>query len=120
MFRIFFLGLLSLLPQVSFAVTTPSTFDELVYFIIGYVQLLVPIVLLLSVTVFIFGLVKFIARVGGNETEIENGRRLMIYGIIGLFVMTTLWAIVGFIAGEFNIERIFIPQLPESPFQGTD
>ncbi|MFM2357379.1 MAG: hypothetical protein RJA61_116 [Candidatus Parcubacteria bacterium] len=120
MIRLYFLLTLGLVPSLVFAATTPSTFDELVYFIIGYVQLLVPIVLLLSVTVFIFGLVKFIARVGGSETEIANGKNLMIYGILGLFVMTTLWAIVGFIAGEFNIGSLFIPQLPEDQFQGTD
>ena len=108
------------IPVSVFAVTTPSTFTDLIYFVLGYIALLIPVVITLSFAVFFWGLVKFISRVGGNEEEIKNGKNLMIYGIIGLFVMASLWAIVGFISGEFNFGSLFIPQLPEGAIRGVD
>jgi len=105
--------LLVALPVVAFA-SPPATFDQLIYFFLDYILLMIPLVAGATVLVFILGLVKFISRVGGNEKEIENGRRLMIYGIIGLLVMVSVWSIVEIVQGEFGFGTPFIPKLPES------
>lgn len=71
----------------------------------------VPLLITLSIVVFIAGIVKFIA--GADEAgKREEGRRFMLYGIIGLFVMVSIWGLVGTIQGTFGIgTSIFFPQL---------
>ena len=103
---------LAIIPVTSFA-ATPKNFTELVNFFLDYVKLLIPLVVMLTFAVFIWGLVKFISRVGGDENAVEDGRRLIIYGIGGLFVMVSLWAIVSLLLGEFNFGTLLIPQLPQ-------
>ncbi len=100
------------IPVSVFAVTTPENFTGLIYFFLDYIKLIIPLVAALTVVVFLFGLVKFIALVGGNEKEIENGRRLMIYGLVGLLVMVSFWSIITILQIEFGFGDLFIPQLP--------
>lgn len=110
MIRFYFLLILGFIPSLVFA-ATPTDFPSLVTFILEYIQLLIPLVAALTLLVFFLGLAKFIFRVGGNEKEIENGKNLMIYGVIGLFVMLSIWGIVYFLTGEFGF-KFGIPQLP--------
>lgn len=103
------LFLSAFLPVFSFA--APTDFREAVRFFLDYTAILVPLIVALSLLVFLFGFVKFIFRVGGDEKEIQNGKHLMIYGFLGLVVMFCIWGILAIITGEFG--AIFgIPQLP--------
>jgi hypothetical protein len=40
----------------------------------------------------------------GDEGAKEQGKQIMIYGIIALFVMTAVWGLVGFIGDAIGIE----------------
>lgn len=61
-----------------------------------FVTTLVPIIIGLAVVVFFWGIVKFIGH-AGDERAREEGKQLIIWGLIAIFVMVSLWAIVGFI-----------------------
>ena len=67
-----------------------STFVSL---LIGVVNLLVPIFLGIALVVFIWGLVVFIAK-SDNEQEREVGKQKMLWGVIGLFVLASVWGLV--------------------------
>lgn len=100
-------------PAISFAVTTPTDFASLLRIFTNIAELLIPLCVGASLLVFFFGLAKFIFRVGGDEKEIANGRHLMIYGILGLFVMVSIWGILSLLISDFGPDFIFgIPQLP--------
>ena len=52
---------------------------------------------------------------GGDEEKRANGRSLMIYGVIGLFVMVAVWGLVYFLASILGIGvggGVDIPAIP--------
>jgi len=59
--------------------------------------------------IFFWGLAKFIFRVGGDENAVETGRRLMIWGVIALFVMMAIWGITSFIERNLLPGESFTP-----------
>lgn len=73
------------------------------------VEMLIPILVGVAVLVFIWGLIRFIAG-AGNETKRAEGKKVMIWGIIAIFVMVSLWGIIAFLQDSFLPQGgIFIP-----------
>ena len=71
----------------------------------------IPLLVLLSVVVFIFGVVKYIGNAGDSKNR-EEGRNFMIYGIVALFVMVSVWGFVSILQGTFGLSNsVLIPQL---------
>jgi len=56
---------------------------------------LVPLLIDLAVLAFFWGLVKFIFA-QGSEKSSADGKKIMIWGLIGLFVMISVWGIIKF------------------------
>ena len=67
---------------------------------------IVPILIALAMLVFIWGVLKFI-RNAGDESERETGKQVMLWGLVGLFVMVCVWSLVAILAGGI----ISIPQI---------
>ena len=84
-----------LLPAVASAQLTGV--KSLIEAVGGLINPLITIVVAIALLVFLWGLAKFIFRVGGDEGAIEEGKRLMIWGLIALFVMISVWGIIRFI-----------------------
>lgn len=91
---------LALMPVVAFAQTGPvstnvkslfNTFGDLANMSIG-------ILVTLALAAFFWGLVTYIFKLGSGKGE--EGKNLMIYGIIALFIMVSIWGIINF-AGQF-------------------
>ena len=64
---------------------------------------LIPIVFSIALLVFFWGLAKYILAAGSEEAK-DQGRRIMIGGIIALFVMASIWGIVYFIGQALGID----------------
>ena len=73
------------------------------------IDTIIPILVAIGLLVFLWGLVKFIFRVSGDEKAVEGGKRLMFWGIIALFVMVSVWGIIYF------LEEAFLPGPSSSP-----
>jgi len=58
---------------------------------------LIPLVFTLALLLFFWGIVKYIWGEGQGK---EDGRKIMIWGIVALFVMASVWGIVTFIQTE--------------------
>ena len=72
-----------------------------------------PLLISMAVIVFIIGVVKYIAG-ADEESKRTEGRNFMIYGLVALFVMVSVWGLVGVIQGTFGLgNSTFIPQLPQ-------
>lgn len=72
---------------------------------------LIPLLITLSVIVFIIGIIKYIAG-ADDSTKREEGRKFMLYGIIALFVMISIWGLVGILQGTFGLgNTVVIPQM---------
>ncbi len=81
--------------------------------VIGQVQdimnSLVPFMITLALLYFLYGVGKYVLEPSG----IEGARDIMLYGLIGLFVMISVWGLVNFIGDTFGVEHRSVPtQLP--------
>lgn len=108
-FKKIFAASLALLPAISFA-ANGGGLKGLFGIVKGILDQVVILLIGLAAVFFLFGILKYIAR-GDDEESQKKGRNIMIYGIIGLFVMVSFWGIVnilmntfGFQGGEMNIE----------------
>ncbi len=63
----------------------------------------IGVLVAVGLLVFFWGLVKFIFRVDGDEKVIESGKKLMVWGIIALFVMVSVWGIIRFMQMAFDL-----------------
>ncbi|MES2214257.1 MAG: pilin [Patescibacteria group bacterium] len=77
---------------------------SLIHGVGNIVQALIPIVAGLALLYFFWGLATFI-RSAGDEKKHADGINIMKYGLIALFVMVSVWGIVGFIQGELGLPR---------------
>ena len=87
--------------------TTPTNFGQLVNIFINLIREVLPVIVGLTLLVFIWGLVKFISRVGGDEKVVTEGKKLMIWGLIALFIMISIWGILRLFYSELGFSRTF-------------
>ena len=74
---------------------------------------IVPLLVTLGVVYFVWGVVQYIMT--GDEAKKKEGRTKMIYGIIGLVVIITMWGIVGLITNTFGVSGAYTFDLPDIP-----
>lgn len=77
--------------------------ETLVESIGDIVNLLLPIVIGIALLAFFWGLATYIFN-AGNEDAKDKGKRIMIGGIIALFVAVAIWGIIGFIGSALGID----------------
>lgn len=68
------------------------------------INTLLAILVALALLYFMWGLARMIFRVAGDEGAIEEGKRTMLWGIVALFVMVSVWGIVNFLADSFGFD----------------
>lgn len=78
-----------------------------IFSLIGYVLYVVHQLLFLfwglAVVLFLFGLVKFVKNAADTDAH-EEGKHLMVWGIIAFFVLVTLWGLVSFLVESFQLD----------------
>lgn len=60
------------------------------------------VVILLTVLWFFWGMITFI-RASGDEKAIAEGRHQMLWSVVALFVMVSIWGIVGLLGRVFGV-----------------
>lgn len=88
------------LPAFAFA----ATFNSIAAQVQDLLNLLIPILITLAVIYFFWGLANYILNSGDTEKK-EEGRNIMIWGIVALFVMVSIWGLVGLIGSTFGIQQ---------------
>jgi hypothetical protein len=84
---------------VTYVFAEPNTdintgfFTDLVNQVNAIINVAVPILIALGVLFFIWGLVQFIFA-SGDESAKDEGKRKMIWGVIALFVIVSVWGLV--------------------------
>lgn len=72
---------------------------------------IIPLLGAVAFLVFIWGVAKFI-RSAGSAKEVKDSKNLLIWGVIGLFVLVTIWGLIAFLRGEFGFSGgLGIPQI---------
>ncbi|MFA6270210.1 MAG: hypothetical protein WC657_03320 [Candidatus Paceibacterota bacterium] len=75
---------------------------------------LVPFLGAVAFLAFVYGVARYINS-AGSEKEIKDSKNLLIWGVVGMFVMVTIWGIVYFLQGEFGFRNGTTPLIPQIP-----
>ncbi len=93
---------------------TTSKVGDVVKFVACFLeQSIIPFLFALAIGVFVYGMVKFIGT--QDSSEREQGKQFMLWGIVSLAVMFSIWGLVGLLGDTFGVTsggRGLIPQLP--------
>ena len=76
-------------------------------------NLAIPILIALGIVYFIWGVVTYV--IASDEEAKKKGRDKMIFGLIGLLVITAVWALVGILSNTFDVSgeaTVTIPTIP--------
>ncbi len=89
-------------PALAFAQTGPnlSYLTSFLGSLKSLVGLALPLVVGLALLAFFWGVAQFI---WGGEEKREDGKKHMIWGVVGLFVMVSVWGLVGFLGSIVGI-----------------
>ncbi len=71
----------------------------------------VPLLFAVAFIVFIFGIFQYFILSRGDEEKQAKGRGLMLYGLIGFFLMVSVWGLVNILVGTFSLNSN-IPTYP--------
>jgi hypothetical protein len=97
---------LATLSLVAFpALAAVTTFKQVVNDILigGILRPLVPLLIGLAVVLFIYGVLVLVFSEGGEKKE--EGKQYMIWGIVGIFVMVSVWGLVNILKSTFNLSE---------------
>lgn len=81
-----------------------TTFKDLVDKILvnGILRPLVPLLVTLAIVVFIYGVLTTVLADGEKR---EDGKKYMMWGIVGIFVMVSLWGLVAILTNTFGLDN---------------
>lgn len=79
------------------------TLEQIIDNLIEIMTSLVPLIIGSAVLVFAYGLFGYMTNVG-DEGKRADSRKYIVYGLIGLFVMVSLWGLVNLFTDVFNFK----------------
>jgi uncharacterized membrane protein HdeD (DUF308 family) len=86
--------------NLNFSYGTGSTITDIIYFMINIINQAVVLVVALALLFFFWGIMKFILN-ADNDEERTKGKKVMVWGIIALFVMVSVWGLINILANTF-------------------
>ena len=79
-----------------------------------FIAAALPVILSLAVLLFLWGLVKYMTNADDPEAR-ASSRGLMIWGVVIIFVMISLWGLVNFIASLTGLDSTTVGAPPLLP-----
>ena len=82
----------------------------------GILDALIPFIIGLSVFVIVWGIFRYITE-ASNEEKRAEAKRFVVWGIIGVFFMLSIWGFVAILVNTFEINRTIDPDkdIPKVP-----
>ena len=72
---------------------------------------IIPLMAAIAFLAFVWGVAKYI-KSAGSEKDSKDSKNLLIWGIVGLFVMVTIWGIVSFLKSDLGFgSDVGVPQI---------
>ncbi|MBI2097654.1 MAG: hypothetical protein HYT46_01840 [Candidatus Vogelbacteria bacterium] len=111
-------GSILLFPLILFAQQSGGSGDTLSSLGQDIVNLLnstaIPIIMALAIVYFMVGVFRYLLAAGDDEAK-AKGRSMIIYGLIGIFVMVAVWGLVWVLLNTFVGAGVQAPPLPQLP-----
>ncbi|MFC1614972.1 hypothetical protein ACFL22_00210 [Patescibacteria group bacterium] len=83
-----------MLPSIALAADAISVLNKLKQIL----DLIIPIIITIALIGFFYGLAQYIFKADEDK---EKGKAIMIYGILALFVMVSVWGLVEVVSNTF-------------------
>jgi len=97
----FLLLLCMIFPALTFAVTAPTNFSELVKIAVDLITAVLPVIMLLALFYFFWGLAQYLKK---DEANKDESKHIMLSGVIGLFVMVSVWGFVSLLSDTLGTD----------------
>lgn len=104
-------GIVGLLAFMPFAASAQTDAESILESLGTLINLATPIVVALALLFFFWGLATFILS-AGNEEKRKEGRGIMIWGIIALFIIVSIWGLIRVVQETFNLETSTTIEVP--------
>ena len=93
------------------AATAPTNLTGIINLFTDIGLSIIPFLGAVAFLIFILGVARFIKSTG-SEKDSKDSKNLLIWGIIGMFVLVAIWGIIAFLKGEFGFgSNVGIPQI---------
>jgi hypothetical protein len=105
---------IALLPGIA-AASVGQSISSLLALVSNTLGALVYIVMSLGLLVFLWGVVQYV--IAGSDDKKDAAKHVMLWGIIGLFVMSCVWGIVGLLKDTVwgSADIGLPPEIPSVP-----
>ena len=110
MMKKFIYGVFMFAPVLVLAQNT-TALTAIVTFIAATVASLIPIMFGLAIVYFFWGLTKYI-RSAGDPKGAAEGKSIMIYGVIAIAIMASIYGLVNYLQSLFGIGATGTVQVP--------
>src|SRR3989344_1091105 len=103
--KYFFLFLFSFLYTYRVSAQIPSgpkTIGDILSSVWEIITAFIPVAFGVAVVFFFFGIAKFVLHAGDDRARTE-GKQIMLWGILALFVISSIWGIVFLLANFFDV-----------------
>lgn len=74
----------------------------------AFIDRLIPFLIAAGLAYFIYGVVKYV--IAGDADDKEKAKKVIIQGLIGLFIMLSVWGIIGVFQRTFQVGNSEITQ----------
>ncbi|MEN9604733.1 MAG: hypothetical protein RJB39_418 [Candidatus Parcubacteria bacterium] len=95
--------------------TFSRTIDGFLAYLIYLGGRIMPLLILAALVLFLFGIVRLFFF--NKEADGKKNRDFVLYGIVALFVMVSVWGLVNILRSTFSLDNRNIPPPPAIPQQ---
>lgn len=81
------------------------------YFTCTIFKAIIPLLFSLATVGFIWGVIQYFLN-ADNEEKRKKGKSYMVWGLVALFVMFSMWGLVNILTDTFGL-KVLIPQLSQ-------
>ena len=89
-------------PAIALAAGPPETFGELVGMLLGYINVIVPIVIAGAAVVYMKNTASGLFAMRSGKAD-PDWQKSMLWGVLIIFLMVSLWGISSILANTFGI-----------------
>jgi hypothetical protein len=95
--------------------TRAAGITDLIDTVFAIVQnILIPLAFSLCLFYFFWGIAKYIRTGAGDEKTAKEGKEMMIWGVVGLFIAFSIWGIISFMKSELGVPDVANPSVLQS------
>ncbi len=99
-------------PVATCTITSGSTFKDVLCYITGIINnSVIPLIFAVATVMFVWGVVQFFIINANEEAKRAQGKQFMIWGIVALAVMLSVWGLVGILGSTFGVHTSVLPQV---------